>query len=253
MAEIDGNREQELVRAFVTLADTLVDEFDVVDLMQALVEHSVNLLEAEAAGLLLADQRGGLQLVASSSEQTRLLELFQLQNNEGPCLDCYRMGQEVLVADLPNETERWPRFVAEAARQDFRSVHALPLRLRADTIGALNLFHARPRPLSDEDLRVGQALADVATIGILQERTIHRTETLSEQLQDALNSRVIIEQAKGVLAEKGKLDMDAAFIRLRGFSRLNNRRLSELARDVVDGNVEADEVLRVSVPARPGP
>lgn len=245
------DRERRLVEAFVALADTLVDDFDVVDLLQTLVEQTVDLLAADAAGLMLADQRGGLQVVASSSERTRLLELFQLQNNEGPCLDCYRSGRQVLVSDLTRDAERWPRFVPEATRQGFRSVHALPLRLRAEIIGAMNLFHSGPGALPDEDLEVGQSLADVATIGILQERTIQRTETLSEQLQSALNSRVIIEQAKGVLAEKGTLDMDAAFGRLRGYARANNRRLSELARDVVDGKVDSEELLRSSPSVRP--
>jgi GAF domain-containing protein len=241
------DREQRLVETIVTLADTLIDDFDVVELMQTLVDQSVNLLEADAGGLMLADQRGGLQVMASSSERTRLLELFQLQNNEGPCLDCYLSGKQVLVVDLTNEGTRWPQFVPEAERRGFSSVQALPLRLRADTIGALNLFHARPRSLSEDDLRVGQAMAAVATIGILQERAIQRTETLSEQLQSALNSRVIIEQAKGVLAEGGSLDMDAAFAKLRGYARGNNLRLGEVARGVVEGKIDTETVLEASL------
>lgn len=237
------DRERHLVETFVALADTLVDDFDIVDLMHTLVEESVNLLAAEAAGLMLADQRGGLQVLASSTERTRLLELFQLQNDEGPCLDCFRSGEQILVPDLLTETTRWPQFVPEAERQGFRSVHALPMRLRSETIGAMNLFHAQPGALSPEDLRVGQSLADVATIGILQERAIERTETLSEQLQTALNSRIIIEQAKGVLAEKGDLDMDAAFAHLRGYARGNNLRLSDLARSVVEGTVDSQDLL----------
>ena len=238
------NRERRLVETFVTLADTLVADFDVVELMQTLVDQTVSLLDADAAGLMLADQRGGLQVMASSSEQTRLLELFQLQNNEGPCLECYRSGRHVPVEDLHAEVERWPRFVPEAQRQGFNSVHAIPLRLRTDTIGALNLFHSRPSTLSEEDLRVGQSLAGVATIGILQERAIQRTETLSEQLQAALNSRVIIEQAKGVLGERQKLDMDAAFALLRTYARNNNLRLGEVARGVVEGSLDPEVLLR---------
>ena len=240
-------RERRLVETFVTLADTLVDDFDVVDLMQTLVEESVTLLAADAAGLMLADQRGGLQVMASSSEKTRLLELFQLQNDEGPCLDCFRSGQRVLVADIGREAERWPQFAPEATRQGFASVHAIPLRLRAETIGAMNLFHSSPGLLSEEDVRLGQALAAVATIGILQERAIQRGEMLSEQLQGALNSRVIIEQAKGVLAEKGHLDMDSAFDRLRSYARRRNMRLSDLARSVVDGSTSTENVLRSSI------
>lgn len=239
-------RERQIVDAFVALADTLVDDFDILELLQMLVEQSVGLLDADAAGLLLTDERGGLQVMASSSEQTRLLELFQLQNNEGPCLDCFSSGCQVLISDLKAEIDRWPQFVPEAKRQGFVSVHALPLRLRSVTIGAMNLFHGRPGALSDEDLKLGQSLTDVATIAILQERAIRRTENLSEQLQSALNSRVIIEQAKGVLAEKGTLDMDAAFARLRGYARSHNLRLGEAARGVVEGTVSSEMVLEAS-------
>ena len=238
------DRERRLIQAVVGLADTLVDDYDVTDLLHDLVEHCVDLLSAEAAGLLLSDQRGGLQVVASSTERTRLLELFQLQNNEGPCLDCYRSGEPVVVPDLTIEAERWPRFVPEATKEGFRSVHAIPLRLRSETIGAMNMFKSRSGALSEEDLRLGRALADVATIGILQERSIRRTETLSEQLQGALNSRVIIEQAKGVLAERGSLDMDTAFSRLRRFARNDNQHLRDVARGVVEGTVELEQVMR---------
>jgi transcriptional regulator with GAF, ATPase, and Fis domain len=239
-------RERRLTETFVTLADTLVDDFDVVELMQTLVEESVNLLDAQAAGLVLADQRGGLQVMASSSERSRLLELFQVQNDEGPCLECYRTGEQILVGDISAEAGRWPKFTPEAARQGFASVHSLPLRLRTETIGALNLFHAQAGSLLEEDIRVGQALASVATIGILQERAIQRTELLSEQLQRALNSRVIIEQAKGVLAERGALDMDVAFASLRGYARSHNLRLAELARGVVEATIDTSDILRAS-------
>jgi GAF domain-containing protein len=236
-------RERQLIEAFVALADTLVDDFDVLELLQTLVEKSVGLLAADAAGLMLTDERGGLKVMASSSEQTRLLELFQVQNDDGPCLDCFRSGHQVLVPDLKAEIDRWPQFAPEAEKQGFASVHALPLRLRSETIGAMNLFHAQPSPFSDEDLKLGQSLADVATIAILQDRTLQRSESLSEQLQSALNSRIVIEQAKGVLAEKGTIDMDAAFARLRGYARSHNLRIAEAARGVVEGMLALDEVL----------
>jgi GAF domain-containing protein len=237
------DRESKVVQAFVRLADTLVDDFDVTDLFHDLVGHCVELLGSDAVGMLLADQRGGLQVVASSTERTRLLELFQLQNNEGPCLDCYHLSESVLVPDLLAAAERWPHFSFRAVEEGYRSVHALPLRLRNETIGAINLFSFHVGALSDEDLRLGRALADVATIGILQERAIRRTETLSEQLQGALNSRVIIEQAKGVLAERGSLDMEIAFAMLRRYARDNNVHLREVARSVVDGTLETDHVI----------
>ena len=246
-------RERSLVEAFVALADTLVDDFDAVDLMQTLVEESVGLLAVDAAGLVLADQSGALQVLASSTERTRILELFQVENQHGPCVECFRSGHQILVPDVATEVERWPSFVGEAKRYGFRSVHALPLRLREQTIGAMNLFRGEAGPLSAEDVRVGQALADVATIGILQDRAIQRTEAVAEQLQAALDSRVIIEQAKGVLADRGRLDMDAAFARLRAYARSNSQRLSEIARGVVEGTVDAAAILQASMRDRSTP
>ena len=229
------SRDEQLMKAFVSLADTLVDDYDIVELLQRLVEDCVDLLDAAAAGLLLSDQRGSLQVMASSSEQTRLLELLQVHVDQGPCRDCFSTGVPVLVADLAEQAHRWPVFAAEAQRQGFRSVHALPMRLRSETIGALNLFRTHTGPLPDEDLQVGQALADVATIGILQHRALARSEVLSGQLQIALNSRIIIEQAKGVLAEREGLDVDKAFARLRSYARTNGIALVDVSRAVVDG------------------
>jgi GAF domain-containing protein len=238
------SREQHLAAAFVELVDTLVDDYDVVDLLDRLAGHSVRLLGATAAGLLLDDQRGGgLRVLAASSERSRLLELFQLQTDQGPCLDCVRTGQPVSVPDLNDAADRWPRFVPMAAQQGFRAVHALPLRLRNQTIGALNLFHDQPATLTPDDLQLGQALADAATIGILHERAIRRGETLIEQLQTALNSRIIIEQAKGFLADRGGLDVDQAFDLLRGYARDHNLRLSDTARRVVEDTAFVQVVL----------
>jgi GAF domain-containing protein len=174
-------------------------------------------------------------VVAASTEQTRLLELFQLQTDQGPCVDYFRTGRPVAIADLSTATDRWPRFVAEARQTGFASVHALPMRLRSDVIGALNLFSAQPGGLDEHTVRLGQAFADVATIGLLQARAIRQRGTLAEQLQSALNSRIVIEQAKGVIAERRHLDMDQSFTMLRSTARTNNRRLSDLARAVVDG------------------
>jgi len=227
--------EIQLADVFVEMADTLVDDFDVIDFLHVLAERCVQLLGVSAAGLLLADQQGALQVVAASSERTRLLELFQLQTDQGPCVDCFRSGQPVSVADLP-AAGRWPRFAAAAAEVGFAAVHALPMRLRTEVIGALNLFDTKAGPLDEGKLRVGQALADVATIGLLQQRAISRRDIVTEQLQTALNSRVLIEQAKGVLAERLHLDVDKAFTMLRSGARNHNRRLSELAQAIVDGS-----------------
>lgn len=249
MNPVETGREHLITRAFVSLADTLVDEYDIIDLLDRLVGYSIELLAADAAGIVLADARGELQAVAASSQDAQLMELLQLQSDQGPCLDCVRSGSPVNVIDVTvaAAADRWPAFAAAVADgAAFRSVHALPLRLRGEAIGALNLFHRQPGPLPPVDLSLGQALADVATIGILSERAVRHGEILNEQLQSALNSRVIIEQAKGVLTQRGSLSMDGAFDRLRGYARSRNLRLSEVARQVVETDL-ADDVLGTRV------
>ena len=233
---------------FVELIDTLVDDFDVIDFLHVLTERCVQLLGVSAAGLLLTDGQGTLQMVAASSERTRLLELFQLQTDQGPCVDCFHTGQPVSVADL-SAGGRWPRFTAAAAEVGFAAVHALPMRLRSEVIGALNFFDTSPGALDQGKLRIGQALADVATIGLLQQRALHRSGVVTEQLQSALNSRVLIEQAKGILAERLRLDVADAFALLRSDARNHNRRLSDLARAIIEGT---EQIPPASTPGRPG-
>lgn len=230
-------RERAVAEMFVSLADTLVDDYDVLEVLDQLVRSCVALLDVTAAGLLLDDQRGQLALVASSSEETRLLEIFQLQNNQGPCLDSVRHRVIVTSGDLEGDLDRWPVFVPEALGAGFRSVTAVPLRLRDEVIGGLNMFNATARSLSDADIRLAQALADAATIGILQQRAVHRTSVLAEQLQLALNSRVGIEQAKGVIAERHDVSMDVAFEALRRYARDNNLKLHDVAAGVVRGDI----------------
>jgi transcriptional regulator with GAF, ATPase, and Fis domain len=227
--------DRQLAEVFVEFADTLVDEFDVVDFLHQVTVRCAEVLQVSAAGVLLHDQRNALRVVAASTERTRMLELLQSQTDEGPCAECFHTGRPVSVPDLA-ATRRWPRFESAARQVGFASVHALPMRLRSDVIGALNLFNVAAGALADDTLRLGQALADVATIGLLQARTIRHRETLAEQLQTALNSRIIIEQAKGVLAERRQIDMGEAFALLRGSARSGNRQLSELARAVVEGS-----------------
>jgi GAF domain-containing protein len=242
-AEQSG-REQRISRAFVALADTMVDDYDVIDLLDRLVGYSADLLSADAAGLVLADNRGALRAVAASSEDAELTELLQLQSDEGPCLDCYRTSAVVRADDIAEAADRWPAFVAALANGGaYRSVHALPLRLRGQAIGALNLFHRAPGPLPEDDLVLGQALADVATIGILSERLIRRGEAVNEQLQTALNSRVVIEQAKGVLAQHAGVDMNQAFDLLRRYARGNNLRLADVARRLTVGGLDPAVLL----------
>ena len=230
------DRYERLATAFVGLADTLVADYDVVELGQQLIDSAMNLLPISAAGLLLGDSEGGLSVFATSSEQTRLLELLQVEADIGPCLEAYRTGAQVLADDLAAEgSERWPQFVERAVEYDFRAVTALPLRLRDERVGALNLFRTETGPMPAADVAVAQALADVATVGILHQRILNRSEMVNHQLQTALNTRLVIEQAKGVLAERGALDMDRAFNLLRAHARRTNQRLADLARAVVGG------------------
>lgn len=222
-----------LAEVFVEVADTLVDDFDVIEFLQMITTRTSELVSVPAVGLLLDDGRGRLQFMAASDEETRLLELFQIQHNEGPCLDAFTLGTPVVNADLSHAESRWPTFAPRAAASGFRSVHALPLRLRSTVIGALNLFGTDAGSLEPGDVKIVQALADVATIGLLQEKTIRHGELLTEQLQHALNSRVVIEQAKGALARTHGIGVDAAFELLRSYARNHNRKLVDLARIVV--------------------
>jgi GAF domain-containing protein len=245
-------REHQLTAAVVELADTLVDDYDVIDVLDRLVAHSVTLLAADAAGILLTDPTGHLRVVASSSEESDWTELLQVHADDGPCIDCVRTGQPVTITDLDNPDHpdhtaaatRWPRFTtALAGRGTYRSVHALPLRLRGVALGALNLFHTRPGPLPADDLRLGQALADIATIGILTERATRHGEILTEQLHTALNTRITVEQAKGVLAQTADLTMDTAFDHLRRHARTHHELLGDVARRVVTDHDYARHVL----------
>jgi transcriptional regulator with GAF, ATPase, and Fis domain len=221
-----------LARVFVEVADTLVDEFDVVEFLQMVAARTADLVDARAAGLLLADPQGRLQLMAASDERAEMVELFQVQTLQGPCQDCFARGEAVINADLASATNSWPEFAPLAVSAGFRSVHAFPMRVRRRVLGALNLFGDDPGRLSEADAAVIQGLADIATIGLLQERTIKHSEVLTEQLQTALNSRIVIEQAKGVLAQIHHESPDAAFQRMRTYARQHHQRLVEVAHAV---------------------
>ena len=238
-------REAQLSTTFVELADTLVNEFDVVDFLHTLTRRCVDLVDVDAAGLVLAGTDGALRVVGSSSEQVRLLELYETQNEEGPCLDAYRTGTTI-VEEALQSSSRWPRFSAEALNAGFQSVQAIPMRLRDQVIGALNLFRVPPGRLSELDSSICRAFADVATIGLLQERAVREARELAENLQAALNNRVVIEQAKGVLSERGGLELDAAFEVLRRYARRNNRRLADVAGDLIEDRVTVDTLTAPS-------
>ncbi|HET6693873.1 MAG TPA: GAF and ANTAR domain-containing protein, partial [Pedococcus sp.] len=233
---------QRLARVFVELADTLVDEFDALDFLATLADRSVELLGADAAGVIIRDDHDSLHVVASTSDTAELLELFELQNDEGPCLECLRGGQPVVNVGLAGARARWPRFSAAATEVGFQSTHALPLRHRDSVVGALNLFCATAAPLSPEDVTLGQALADIATIGLLQERAVRESGLLAEQLQTALHSRVMVEQAKGALLAGAEIPVDDAFELLRRYARSHNVLVREVARQVVERRLTAEDL-----------
>lgn len=239
----DLTREAKLNLAFVKLADTLIADFDVVDLLHTLVEECADILATEAGGILIVDPSGALQLVASTSEESALVEIMQLNAGAGPCVDCITTGRPVSVGDIAGSGSQWPAFRQEAIRQGFKSVHATPMRLRGQVIGAMNLFSTHLGELNPEDVAVAQALADVATIGLLQERSIRESGIVAGQLQNALNSRVVIEQAKGVVSENAGLSMSDAFSALRNYARNNNLTLSAVAIAVVDRSLNISAVM----------
>lgn len=241
------SRQLLLIRTMVELADSLVDDFDVVEFLSRLTERCVEVLGVSAAGVLLVAPEGHLRVVASSSEAMRVVELFELQSDEGPCLDCYRSGEAVINEDLATVDGRWPRLAPVALAAGFRSVHALPMRLRQAIIGALNLFGSEVGTLAADDALAGQALADVATIAILQQRAFVESRVLNDQLNHALSSRLVIEQAKGVLAERNGLTTELAFETMRRYARANNLRLVDVAQSVIDKNL-APEALVASRP-----
>ncbi|GAW51632.1 uncharacterized protein PD653_4247 [Nocardioides sp. PD653] len=225
----------DLADFFVEVADTLVDEFDVVDFLDNLTAKAAAVSGAAAVGLVLSDHRGRVRFMAASNESGKMLELLQLQNDEGPCLECLTSGVPVINADLAHAADRWPNFAPRALEAGFQSVHAFPMRLRNQVIGALNLFGSEDSRFEDDESRVVQALADVATIAILQERHIIQAETLTEQLQGALNSRIVIEQAKGALAQADGISTSDAFDLLRSRARSTRQRLVDVAQDVLAG------------------
>lgn len=237
-----------LTKALVEMADNLVADFDVVELLSLLADRCVEVLDVAAAGLMLAGPDGALRVMASSSETMRILELFELQAEQGPCLDCFVSGKPVMQADLGGPDIPWPRFATEALAAGFRSVQALPMRLRGTVIGALNLFDVEEGEMTSADIDAAQALADVATIAILQHRASLEAQVLNTQLQNALNSRIIIEQAKGVVAEREGLNMQQAFSALRTYARDHNLRLADVAQEVISGSL-----ARPTLKGRTGP
>ncbi len=233
-------REFQVIRTFLELADTLVADFDIIDSFTVLATRCVEMLDTAATGILLADADRQLRVIAASSEQARLLELFQLQNDEGPCMEAFASGHSIVHTDLRSAIERWPRFTPYAVGAGYESVYAIPLRLRGNIIGVLNLFGSDPGPLGDGDVALAQALADLASITILQAAATTEARRREEQLQHALDSRIVIEQAKGMLAEHAHIDMPTAFDRMRARARNTNTKLTDVAAHIVDGQLDLD-------------
>ncbi|SDP87010.1 GAF domain-containing protein [Actinopolyspora xinjiangensis] len=242
-------REQRLAQTFVTLSDTLVDDFDVLDFLTLLAERATTLLEVTAAGVILSDQRGGWHPTAASTEDAHLLQLLATQTHEGPCQDSITTSAPVTSSDLSTEHARWPTFSEAAVSAGFHTAAAVPMRLRRQTIGALTLLDTTPAAVDTNGVQLGQALADQATVGLLHHRALRREETLSEQLQATLHHRVVIEQAKGILAEAGNLTMQQAFQLLREHARVHDRHLTDLANSLTNRTTQPADLLT----ARPDP
>jgi GAF domain-containing protein len=236
-------RTEHLADVFVEVADTLVDNFDLIEFLYALSRHATDISGGAAAGVMLSGQDGALHHLGASSEDARLLELFQIQNDEGPCLDSFKTGRSVVVPDLAGEHDRWPAFAPRAAAAGMSSVYAFPMRLRDRVIGGLNIFQTHRTELTPEDVKILQALADMATISLIQEQAVSRAEMLSEQLQVALNSRIVVEQAKGAVARELGISVDEAFDTLRAHARSTRRRLTEVAHEVVTSS-DGPDLLR---------
>ena len=234
------NRDEWLARTFVELADTLVADFDLIEFLSMLADRCVELLGTAEVGLVLVGPRG-LQVMASSSERMKVTELLEVQFEDGPCFECSRTGLPVLNQQLAFADGRWPRFAPMARESGFQTVHAVPLRLRDEVIGAMNVFDTSLHEMTLTESNLLRAFADAATIGILQERTVKQQSDLSVQLQGALNSRIAVEQAKGVVAERLKVDMDTAFGMIRNYARNHNTLLSAVADDLVRGSLSATE------------
>ena len=224
---------EHVAQVFVEVADTLVDDFDLIEFLERLTAHTADLVGGASVGLSLADQRGSLQFMAASTDDAKSLELLQLQSQDGPCLDAYMTGKPVVNLQLSAAASKWPSLATRAEEYGYQSVHALPMRLRSEVIGALNIFSRASQQLDDTAVALAQALADVATIALITARSIQRSELLTEQLQTALNSRIVIEQAKGAVAQYGRITPDEAFGVLRGYARSQHRPLSDVARDAV--------------------
>jgi transcriptional regulator with GAF, ATPase, and Fis domain len=233
-----AERQALAATTFVEIVDALVDDFDVIDVLTGLASRSVQLLDVAAAGILLADSEGDLRVMAASSDQVGVLELFQVQNRAGPCFDCYTSGKVIAYSGL-DDSSPWPEFARESAAAGFQSVCALPLRLRSTVLGCLNLFMTDPTPLDPHDIALAQALADVASVAIVQDQASRNGAIREGKLQHALDSRIVIEQAKGMIAEHGGLTMDQAFTLLRNHARHHNLRLGDLAQSVVSGGLSA--------------
>lgn len=231
------DRESLMVSTLVELADNLVDNFDIIDILTLLCDRCVKAFSVDTAGFMLEAPGDTLQFVASSSESMRVLELFQIQAWEGPCVDCFTSGSAIVNHDLIEPDEHWPKFTPRAIGLGFRAVHCLPMGLRGRTIGALNFFQSQPGSVPADDILVAQGLADIATIAILQHRTTLDARRLNDQLAFALNSRITIEQAKGMIAQSSSADMDVAFARLRAHARNHNWRLTDVANRVVEGSL----------------
>lgn len=235
------SREARIIDTLVELADILVTPFEPDDLLYRLVDSCLEVLDAQAAGVLLRDQSGELRAVTATSRDVKELEVFEVALSEGPSYEAFRSGEQVAVDDLANHGHEWPNITSAAQRQGFAACYGFPLRWHDDTVGALNVFlTAAQAPMSMSDQRAGRGLADIATIALLQGQRSSEADARTEQLQQALDNRVLIEQAKGLLGERHGLGAREAFERLRRYCRGHNLSLHQAAQEILEGRLDPE-------------
>jgi GAF domain-containing protein len=238
-----AEQERTMLEAFVTLADSLVGDYEVNEFLRMLMERCAEVFEVTTAGVMLESADGHLRIAAALSAEMEELEQAEVDNEDGPCHEAYRTGEPVVADDLDTSdvADRWPRVVDRMREMGLKAVYAFPLRLRDDRIGALNLYRAAPGAFRDEDVRLAQAMADVATIGILQVRKLESAEQRAGQLQHALDSRVVIEQAKGIVSARRDVSVDEAFHAIRRHARSHGRNIHEVARSIIEEGADVIE------------
>ncbi|MGW7412317.1 GAF and ANTAR domain-containing protein [Streptomyces sp. NPDC054863] len=238
------SREQHIAKAFVSLADSFAEDVDPTVLLDRLAAHCVALTSTDAAGIMMIDARGSLRTMAVSDSRAALLELFQMQSGQGPCIDAWHEQHRLDVPDLATQESRWPDFVPLARELGFRGAYALPMKVNGQGVGALNLLREDPGTLTDTELALAQALADVACVAVVRwQADPARPHDVLTQVQAAVSVKATIETAKGLLAAAGGIGVQEADAALHRYSRLHGMSPSDAAQQLVRRTLDPCEVM----------